>query len=86
MFSWTLCLCSVQTEWCNSVETFVVVPSGWRGHMQCPVSYLYHQSYVSLSVSGDTVLLELVARFMWEVIGIVLAVAGSNYIVVGSCN
>ena len=32
--------------------------------MQCPVSYLYHQSYVSLSVSGDTVLLELVARFM----------------------
>ena len=46
--------------------------------MQCSVSYLYHQSYVSLSVSSDTILLELVTRFMWEVIGTVLAMAGAN--------
>ena len=71
MFSWALCLCSVPTEWCKSVKTLV-------GHMQCPVSYLCHQSYVLLSVSGDTVLLELDARFMWAVIGIVLAMAGGN--------
>ena len=46
--------------------------------MQCPVSYLYHLSFVSKSFSDDPVLLESVARLMWDVIGIVLAMAGGN--------